>query len=89
MPRVRYGQQLRKSRLRPVNTGQFGFCARHCMTLQCMRFTDHVTLIANSDMTTAAAFSDIRTAFDPKRHPGLLYKLRKLIFSTTCTLFLH
>jgi hypothetical protein len=47
-----------------LNTSQFGFCARHSMTLQCRRLTDHVTLNFNNKMSTAALFLDIEKAFD-------------------------
>jgi hypothetical protein len=35
-------------------------------------------------MSTAAAFLDIEKAFDTTRQPGLLYKLSKLQFLTSC-----
>jgi hypothetical protein len=47
-----------------------------------MRLTDHVTLNFNNKMSTAAVFLDIEKAFDTTWHPGLLYKLSKLGFST-------
>jgi hypothetical protein len=34
-------------------------------------------------MSTAAVFLDIEKAFDTTWHPGLLYKLSKLQFSTS------
>jgi hypothetical protein len=46
-----------------------------------MRIADHVTLKFNSNTSTAAVFLDIEKAFDTTWHPGLLYKLAKLIFS--------
>jgi hypothetical protein len=42
-----------------LNASQFGFCARHSTTLQCMRLVDHVTLNFNNNMSTAAVFLDI------------------------------
>jgi hypothetical protein len=48
-----------------------------------MRLADHVTLNFNSNMSTAAVFLDIEKAFDTTWHPGLLYKLAKLQFSTS------
>jgi hypothetical protein len=65
-----------------LNESQFGFRARHSRTLQCMRLTDHMTLNFNNKMSTAAMFLDIEKAFDTSWHPGLLYKLSKLEFST-------
>jgi hypothetical protein len=47
-----------------------------------MRLTDHVTLNFNNKISTAAVFLDIENAFDTTWHPGLLYKLSKLGFST-------
>jgi hypothetical protein len=65
-----------------LNVSQFGFRARHSMTLQCMRLVDHVTLNFNNKMSTAAVFLDIEKTFHTTWHPGLLYKLSKLSFST-------
>jgi hypothetical protein len=47
-----------------LNASQFDFCARHSMTLQCMRLMDHVTLNFNNNMSTAAVFLDIEKTFD-------------------------
>jgi hypothetical protein len=66
-----------------LNASQFGFRARHTTTLQCMRLTDHVSLNFNNNMSTAAVFLDIEKAFDTTWHPGLLYKLSELQFSTS------
>jgi hypothetical protein len=44
------------------NASQFGFCARHSTTLQCMRLADHMTLNFNNNMSTAAVFLDIEKA---------------------------
>jgi hypothetical protein len=66
-----------------LNASQFGFRARHRTTLQYMRLPDHVTLKFNSDMSTAAVFLDIEKAFYSTWHPGLLYKLTKLKFSSS------
>jgi hypothetical protein len=67
------------------NASQFGFRARHSTTLQRMRLADHVTLNFNNKMSTAEVFLDIEKAFDITWHPGLLYKLFKLNFSTRMT----
>jgi hypothetical protein len=48
-----------------------------------MRLTDHVSLNFNNNMSTATVFLDIEKAFDPTWHPGLLYKLSELQFSTS------
>jgi hypothetical protein len=45
------------------NARQFGFRARHNTTLQCMRFTDGVTLNSINNTSTAAVFLDIEKAF--------------------------
>jgi hypothetical protein len=65
-----------------LNASQFGFRARHSTTLQCMRLMDHVTLNFNNNMSTAAVFLDTEKFFDTTWHPGLLYTLTKLYFST-------
>jgi hypothetical protein len=65
-----------------VNASQFGFCECHSTTLQWMRLTNHVTLNFNNKMSTAAVFLDLEKAFDITWHPGLIYKLSKLEFST-------
>jgi len=65
------------------NPYQFGFRARHSTTLQCMRLADHVTLNFNNDMSTATVFLDIENSFDTTWHPGLLYKLSELHFSSS------
>jgi hypothetical protein len=57
-----------------LNASQFGFRARHSTTLQCMKFTDHVTLNFNNNMSTAAVFLGIEKAFDTTWYLGLLYK---------------
>jgi hypothetical protein len=61
---------------------QFVFRERHSTTLQYMRLTDHVTINFNNNLCTAAVLLDIEKAFDTEWHPGLLYKLSKLEFST-------
>jgi hypothetical protein len=43
-----------------LNTSQFGFRARHSMTLQCMRLMHHVTLNFNNTVSTAAVFLDVK-----------------------------
>jgi hypothetical protein len=57
-----------------LNAGQFGFCAHHSTTLQCMRSTD-ITLNFNNNMSTAAVFFNTEAAFDTTWHLGLLHKL--------------
>jgi hypothetical protein len=66
-----------------LNANRFGFRARHSMTLQCMRLADNVTIHVNSNMSTAVVFLAIKKSFDTTWHPGLLYKLSKLQFSTS------
>jgi hypothetical protein len=52
-----------------LNASQFGFRARHCTTLQCMRLVDHVTLHFNNNMSTAANYMEIAHTDD--RSQGL------------------
>jgi hypothetical protein len=61
-----------------LNASQFGFRARHSTTLQCMRFTDQITINFNNNISTAAVFLDVEKAFDKTWHLGLLYKLSTL-----------
>jgi hypothetical protein len=65
-----------------LNQSRFGFRARHITTLQCMRLTDHVTLNFNNNRARVAVFFNTEKAFDTTWHPGLLYKLSTLEFST-------
>jgi hypothetical protein len=48
-----------------------------------MRLTHHVTLHFNNKMPRTAVYLDIEKAFDTTWHPGLIYKLYKLEFSTS------
>jgi len=50
-----------------LNVSQFGFRARQSTMLQCIRLTDHVTLISNSNVQDC-----IEEAFDTTWNPGLL-----------------
>jgi hypothetical protein len=60
-----------------LNANQFVFRVSHSTTFQCMRLTDHITLSFNNNMSTAAVFLDIESAFDTTWHTGLLYKIAK------------
>jgi hypothetical protein len=64
-----------------LNANQLGFRARHSMTLQCMKLTDHVTLNFNNNMSTSVVLLDIEKAFDTIWHASLLHKLSKLQLS--------
>jgi hypothetical protein len=66
-----------------LNAIQFVVRAYHSTTMQCIRLTDHVNLKFNSKMCTTAAILDIEKSFDTTWHPGLIYKLSKLEFSTS------
>jgi hypothetical protein len=66
-----------------LNASQFDFHAPHRKMLQCVKLTDHVTLNFNKKKSTTAVLSDVEKAFDIAWHPGLLYKLSKLEFSTS------
>jgi hypothetical protein len=61
---------------------QFGFRTSHSTTLQYMRFTEHVTLNFNNNMSTAAICLDIEKAFDVTWHPGLLINYLNWNFRT-------
>jgi hypothetical protein len=47
-----------------------------------MRPSDHLTLNFNNKMSTAAVFLDIEKTFDTLWHPGFLYELSTVVFST-------
>jgi hypothetical protein len=66
-----------------LNESKFDFRADYSTTLQFMRLVDHVNLIFNNNMSTAAVFLDIEKAFDTTWHTALLYKLPELEFSTS------
>jgi hypothetical protein len=51
-----------------LNASQFGFRARHSMTLQCVRLTDHMTLNFNNNISMAVVFFDIEKAVDTTWH---------------------
>jgi len=51
--------------------------------LQCMRITDQVALNCSKSMFTAAFLLYIEKAFHTTWHPGLLYKLSELNFSSS------
>jgi hypothetical protein len=67
----------------PKAPSLLGFLVHHSTRLQCMRFTDHITLIFNNNMSAAAVFLDIEKVFDTTRNLGLLYKLSNLRFSVS------
>jgi hypothetical protein len=48
-----------------------------------MMLADHVILNFYNNVSTAAIFSGIETAFDSTRQSGVLYKLSELGFSTS------
>jgi hypothetical protein len=54
-----------------LNASQFGFCAHHSMTLQCM---NHIIVNFNNNMSMGAVFLDIEKAFDTTWRLGLLCK---------------
>jgi hypothetical protein len=64
-----------------LNASQFGFRALLSTRRQCMRFTDHVTLNLNNNMSTATVSLDIKKAFHTTWRLRLLYKLNNLKFS--------
>jgi hypothetical protein len=66
-----------------LNANQFGFRDRHSTTVQCMTLTDDVTLNFNNYMSAVAIFLGTEKAFHNTWHPGYLYKLSKLKFSTS------
>jgi hypothetical protein len=72
--------QKHTEKRRLLNASQFGFCACHSMTLQCMGLLDHTTLNFNNKMSMTTVFLVFKKAFDTTWQSGLLYKLSKLKF---------
>jgi hypothetical protein len=64
-----------------LDTGQFGFAARHNTILKRMGLTDHVTLNFNNNMSKAAVFVDIKKAFDTRCTLAFIQAVSIQIFS--------
>jgi hypothetical protein len=55
----------------------------HVTAWRSMRDADHVTLNLKNSMSTAEAYLDVGKAFETTWHPGLLYEVYKLHFSSS------
>jgi hypothetical protein len=63
-----------------LDASQFGFRARHSTTLQYMRFTNHVTLNFNYNMSTASVFLDIEKPSTPHGNLACYINYQNYIF---------
>jgi hypothetical protein len=64
-----------------VPNHQFGFRQAHSTVQQCHRMKDINKAMANQQYCTAA-FLDVRQAFNKVRHPGLLFKIKRILTSS-------
>jgi hypothetical protein len=58
---------------------QFGFRRAHSTIQQSHRIENTITKTLNNKQYCRAAFLDIPQAFDKVWHPGLLYKIKKIL----------
>ena len=58
---------------------QFGFRQAHSTVQQCHRITDVINKTMENQQYCTAAFLDISQAFDTVWHPGLLFKIKRLL----------
>ena len=64
-----------------IPTHQYGFRQAHSTVQQCHRVTDINKATENQQHCTAA-FSDVSQAFDEGWHPGLLFKIKRILPSS-------
>jgi len=58
---------------------QFGFRRAHSTIQQCHRLTDTINKAIEDHQYCTAAFLDISQAFDKVWHPGLLFKIKRIL----------
>ena len=58
---------------------QFGFREAHSAVQQCHRITSVINKTMENQQYCTAAFLDVSQAFDTVRHPGLLFKIKRLL----------
>jgi hypothetical protein len=61
---------------------QFGFRQAHSTVQQCQRITDIINKAMENQQYCTAAFLDISQAFDKVWHPGLLFKIKRILPSS-------
>ncbi|KAL1123506.1 hypothetical protein AAG570_002584 [Ranatra chinensis] len=65
-----------------IPSHQFGFRPFHSTIHQCLHIVDIISSSLEQKQYCGAAFLDVEQAFDRVWHPGLLYKLKKILPST-------
>jgi len=61
---------------------QFGFRKAHSTVQQCHRITDVINKAMENQQYCTVAFLDVRQAFDKVWHPGLLFKIKRILLSS-------
>ncbi|KAL1122196.1 hypothetical protein AAG570_003601 [Ranatra chinensis] len=61
---------------------QFGFRHNHSTVQQCFRVTDQISFALEKKEYCGGVFLDVAHAFDRVWHPGLLFKLKRILPST-------
>ncbi|KAL1123050.1 hypothetical protein AAG570_002138 [Ranatra chinensis] len=61
---------------------QFGFRHHHSTVQQCFRVTDQISFALEKKEYCGGVFLDVAQAFDRVWHPGLLFKLKRILPST-------
>jgi hypothetical protein len=62
-----------------IPNSQFGFREKHSTIHQIHRLADAIACSLEKKQYTSAVFLDVSQAFDKVWHPGLLYKLKKIL----------
>lgn len=62
-----------------IPTHQFGFRSHHSTTQQCFRVVDKISEALERKFYCTGVFLDVAQAFDRVWHPGLVYKLKRLL----------
>jgi len=61
---------------------QFGFRKAHSTVQECHRITDVINKAMENQQYCTAAFLDVSQAFDKVWHPGLLFKIKRILLSS-------
>ena len=61
---------------------QFGFRQAHSTVQQCHRIEDVINKTMEIQQYCTATFLDVRQAFDKVWHPGLLFKIKRILPSS-------
>ncbi|KAL1110324.1 hypothetical protein AAG570_007857 [Ranatra chinensis] len=65
-----------------IRNHQFGFRHHHSTVQQCFRVTDQISSALEKKEYCGGVFLDVAQAFDRVWHPGLLFKLKRILPST-------